>query len=338
MRRACALLVTLAGCPETRPAAQGGTPLESPTPPAPVADAKESAPPAPSRSAITREGGRTTIATSTTVEEILLVPQGIVWTEDGAVRAALGSDESPQTLATLVDPHGLATGNGDVFWLGDEQNGRWQLATATAGTLPVVAGPGEQERLAFSDALFARTRTGALWRFDGLSSGGSIAPKRLDFHPDPALRVQPGFAAARGMLYVPALERRKTSMQFVLLRFELGGKTTKIPVDAPLRAFTWAVDRGGDVVLVDAERGAVVRIGAREKRATPMFERSELAKLCWCGADVCTFGVDGTVVRHSTGAREARAVAEGAREATAIACTSDRVAWVGAVGITMQSI
>jgi len=323
-------LALLAGCPESRPATER-TPIESPAPASPSAPAPSDplVESAPVQSAIERAEGRVVVTTTASAEEILLVPGGVVWTEGGDVRAVFADDDAPRVLATLTDPHALATDGRSVVWLGDQDNGRYELATASVTALPEVAGPGQQEGLAFGDALYARSRPDALWRIDGVGGKRPLSVVRLPFHPDAAWKLVPGFAAAKRVLYVPVADRSARG-QYALVRFATAGKSTAIPLQRLPAPFTWSVDADGDVVLVADDRGTIARIGVRERDASVLFVHPGAEQVCWCGADVCMFTATGHVARRGPSTAEARPVADDAEGALAIACGRDRVAWTSA--------
>lgn len=325
-----ALVLSLGGCPDPRTPTET-PPLEPPTAKTPT-NAHEPIEPAidsPPPPAIQRSDGRIVVTTAANAEEILLVPGGIVWTQDGEVRAAFAADEAPQILATLTDPHGLTTDGKSVMWLGDDENGRYELATKNVSALPEVAGPGEQEDLAFADALYVRSRPDAMWRIDGVGGTRAMSVVRLRFRPDPSWKLLPGFAAAKQMLYLPAADR--TAKAHLLVRLASSGKTTAIPLQQRPAPFTWSVAANGDVVLVADDQGTISRIGARERKPREMFVHPGATHVCWCGTDICMFTADGHVARRASSAPEARVVADDARGATTIACDRDRVAWASKV-------
>jgi hypothetical protein len=328
---AAALALALAGCPEPRSPTEM-PPLEPPVARQPVDDREPSEPVAdtPAVPAIERSEGRVVVTTAASAEEILLVSGGVVWTQDGEIRAALADAEAPQVLAALTDPHGLTTDGRNIVWLGDDENGRYDLATKDVSEWPVVAGPGEQEGLAFADALYARSRPDAFWRIDGVGGPRAVSVVRLAFHADPAWKLLPGFAAAKRTLYFPVADRNAKA--HLLVRFAINpAKTTAIALQRSPDRFTWSVAANGDVVLVADERGTIVRVAARERTTSELFVHPGATHVCWCGADVCMFTAAGHVARRSPSEAEARAVADDARGATAIACDRERVAWASPI-------
>jgi hypothetical protein len=284
---------------------------------------KPAAPPTP---VVVREAGRTIVSAAAPIEDLAALRPGFAWIEDSSVRALLDTDEAPRVLATIVDPHGLASNGERVCWLGDEKNGCHDLARDVAIPLPRVAGPGDQEALAFGDVLYARSRPDALWRFDG----DHVA--RLPFHPDPTWKLLPGLGAGSKVAIVAAIEPRAKQGWFV--RVPVRGKVTTIAAPVLPREGKWAVDGRGMLAFVAADDVMIVDPGKTTPRVA--VKQADVQQLCWCGADVCTIA-GGMVRRHPVGG-EPVSLAESLGDVVHLSCGFGRVAWSERTGDAVTRI
>ncbi len=286
--------------------------------------ARPTPPPAP---VVVRDATRTTMTATAPIEDLAVVRSGFAWIEDSGVRVLLDADAAPRVIATTVDPHGLASDGERICWLGDEHNGCHDLAKDVAVPLPRVAGPGEQEALAFGDVLHARSRPDALWRFEG----DRVA--RMSFHPDPAWKLLPGLGAGPKVAFVPAIEPQ--GRKWWLVRVPARGKAATIAVPKPLGEGRWAVDARGAVALVgDGDDIMLVDPGKTTPRA--FAKQADVQRLCWCGAEVCT--ISGGVLRRHPARGEPSTLAEGLGEALRLSCGFGRIAWTERTGETARIV
>ncbi len=277
---------------------------------------------------VVRESGRTTVLAAAEIEHLAVARRGFAWVEGGSVRALLDGDESPRVLATIVDPHGLASDGDQVCWLGDETNGCHDLTRDVAIPLPRVAGPGDQEALAFGDVLYARSRPDGLWRIEGEHV------ERLRLRLDSEWRLLPGLGAASKVAFVVAIEPRAAKWWFV--RVPVRGKAERIAAPRATREGRWAVDGRGALAWIGDGGGVMVVDPGRVTARVAVHANADLTdvqRLCWCGADVCTIA-GGVLWRHTAGG-EAVKLAEGVGEVGRVSCGFGRAAWTergGGVG------
>jgi hypothetical protein len=297
----------------------GGEEL-APTPAPVVVPAVVAAPVAPTP-VVVREAGRTTVSAAAHIEDLAVARAGFAWVESSSVRALLDVDEAPRVVATLVDPHGLASDGERLCWLGDEVNGCHDLSRDVAIPLARVAGPGDQEALAFGDVLYARSRPDALWRIEGNHV------ERLPFHPDPAWRLEPGLGAAANVVIVAAIEPRRAKGWFA--RVPVRGKVTTIAASVRPREGRWAVDGRGALAMV-ADAGAVVIVDPGKTTPRIAAHQAEVHWLCWCGADVCT--IAGGVLRRHPAGRQPVSLAEDLGDVMRMSCGFGRIAWIERTG------
>jgi hypothetical protein len=273
---------------------------------------------------LSRHHGATTIHTVDAIEELVLVADGVVWTEPGVVWAALDDDEAPRTIAELTDPHGLATDGTTVFWLGEPDNGAFDTASETRSRIPPIGPPPQQNALAWSEALFGRSDPDGFWRYEG------IHVERIPVRLDPAIRLRAGFAAGGDRVFVPALELKAGTVVHWILRIDRRGTTTRVATTVAPTGGRWAVSAGGELAFQADRSGTVARLPTGAKAARTDFVRPGLERLCWCGATLCTLA-EGTLRRHPR--RGAPVDLQGGIDgATHLACRGDRVAWARPLG------
>ena len=305
------------GCPPSSPGETCGR-AGVERAPAPLADGPAPAPPPtpPAAITLTRADGRTTIELEEPLEELLAVPGGVVWTQSGEVWAAFDAAGDPTRLAALTDPHGLATDGHAVFWVGDRDNGRWDLAKGELSSWPVFAGPGEQAALAFGDVLYGRDSHG-LWRLDGTSA------RRLPFRFEPRWRVLPGLGAGKDRVVVPVLAAGPDGARMQYVRVRGSGKHTIIATKRRPARGGWAVNGAGDLAFVHDGAGGVAVVEAGRDTARVVLAAPGVALLCWCGRDLCTVA-NGQLRRHEGSTIEPIA---DPGEVAQLSCTAERAAW-----------
>lgn len=314
-------------CAEPQPVP--GPPREietvAPTPAPDVAPevVKATPPPTP---VVVREAGRTVVSAAAPIEDLVALRSGFAWIEDGSVRVLTDAEEAPRVLATIVDPHGLASNGDRVCWLGDEKNGCHDLAKDVAIALPRVGGPGDQEALAFGDVLYARSRPDAVWRFDG------ERVVRLPFHPDPTWKLMPGLGAGSKVAILPAIDPKAGKSW--LVRVPARGKVSTIAVPTPPRASQWAVDTRGVIAFVD---GGEVKIADPGKTTPRTFaQQVDVQQLCWCGPEVCTIARG--VLRRHPARGEPASLATDVGDVARLSCGYGRIAWSERTGDTVKQI
>lgn len=275
----------------------------------------------PDEPIVARREGRTVITSSSVVEELVLIPDGVAFVQGSEIWALGQDDAAPRRLATAVDPHALTCDGTWLYWLGHERNGKLDLATRRIETLPSMGTPGQEEDLAAGDVLYGRSAT-SIWRFEGLGV------TRIAFRIDEAWSPMAGLGAGTRIVILPIAERAtKGAPSFFLLRLGLDGKMTRIPVDGIPRPLRWSVSRVGSVVMLGGG-DEVLRQDAKASKARVLFEEPGVAAVCWCGDDVCTVDTDDDVLRrHRGGGAEAERVADGVGSIRHLACGADRIAW-----------
>lgn len=331
----CAAILAL-GCAEPRPPVKASPPeqpgpsLSPDTPEAPAAISGPEPPVAPAEPklppavGVIRTDGRTRVALTRPLEELLAIPGGVAWTQSGGVWVLLDDADTPTQVAELTDPHGLTTDGQTLYWVGDTENGQWDLASRELTSWPVFAGPSAQAGLAFGDALYAQDRMG-VWRYQG------PAARRLPFRIDANWRVL-GFRAGADHVFfgVAAMDPQagggfQVHKQYVRVR--KSGKKTVIPTGLKPFRHRWAVSPEGDLAFIRDSTGAIARLKPNRKTAKVLFEEPGVTTLCFCGPYLCTVA-GGTLRRHADGSVETLAEPG---DVTALSCTADRVAWSGSV-------
>jgi hypothetical protein len=270
---------------------------------------------------LVREADSVSVYTRSRAEEILLVSTGLVWIEPGEVWGAFAEDDEPRIVSRLADPHSLTTNGRSVFWIGEERSEQLNLANGEVSPLPRFAGQGQQEALAFGDALYGRSLRGGLWRIDSRVT-------RLPFHADPSLSFLFGFQAGGRALFLPA--RRRVSaggVEVVFVRYTVGAKASVIAVDGFPHPGRWAVGARGDLAFVANDARAIAILGAKESSPHLVLEDAGAELLCWCGRDLCTFD-DATFRRRSLRPRSDAVLATGIDAVRMMTCTDDRIAWL----------
>ncbi|MEM6993627.1 MAG: hypothetical protein AAF721_24145 [Myxococcota bacterium] len=322
--RAWVGVLMVVGCAEPRPpqAVQTPAPVRVPesTPepePAPPTREPETAPAPipPAQPTMTRAGARTVVTIPETPEDILAVPGGVVWTQSGEVWAAFDDADAPTKLSALVDPHGLATDGVTVWWLGDTENGRWDLKVRTHATWRTFGRAGEQAAVAYGDAVYGRG-TGALWRFEGQSA------RRIPFRFDAQWRALAGLGAGHDRVVFPVLARLPDRIAKLYVRVRGSGKSATFETRVRPKPGRWAVNRAGDLAFLRKGEVALVRASAKTPKVA--LSDPDVRLLCWCGDRLCTVA-HGVLRRHVK--KEVEPVAE-VGEAERLSCGTDRFAWL----------
>ncbi len=254
------------------------------------------------------------VKTAKSIEEIEVVPDGVAFVQWGEIWIASPGAGAVESVVAGRDLHGLTTDGTWLYWLGNERNGRLELATGAKEPLPRFARPGGQQDLSVGDVPYALTDGNVVWRLEGLHVS------RVKTHLDRTWRVVGGALGAGNRVVVfPVFGDRKT----FLWRLRVGGNGHRVETRG-IFPRSWSVDARGRLVFI---RGAsVMRLDPKSKRAKPLFEEPNIRAVCWCGADVCTF-VDDQVRLHVRGGDEHRVLAEDTGKVTRISCSARRVAW-----------
>jgi hypothetical protein len=256
------------------------------------------------------------------VEALVPIPHGIAFAQGGEIWGLAVDEGALRRLATAVDPHGLVTDGHWLYWLGHERNGKLELATGRTATLASLGARGEQEDLAVGDVLYGRSGTQAVWRFEG------DGIRRIDVRPDRAWRALPGLGAGDRVVYLPTLDTATRPPTPFILRFHVGGRSTRIPVEGIPQRLRWSVSRTGRLVFVGERGTAVMQQDAKAAAASKAFDAPGVVAVCWCGDDVCAVdGDDDVVRRHRRGSADVEVVVHDVGPVARLGCDRRRVAW-----------
>ena len=269
---------------------------------------------------VSREADRLVVTSGSLIEEVLIVPSGLLWTRSSEVWGLFGEDE-PRLLSSIVDPYSLVTDGKTVYWLGHEKNQAFDLEEMTLTRLSPFDRRSEQAALAFDGALYGCSRSGSLWQYDN----GRV--RELPFRPHPPWFKIPGLRAGGRRLFLPAVKRTESNeVEAFILRIDPKGKSATVPVaSVPLLA-RWDVSRTGDLAYVSDKAGTVMLLPADAKEPVAFIEGQAVETLCWCGPDVCAIS-DGSIHRHRSG--EAPIVlARHVGLVSSLSCGHGRLAWL----------
>ena len=231
------------------------------------------------------------------VEDVLSLPNGLAWTQDGEVWRYAFDDPKPERIAKFCDPHSLTTNGNEIGWLGCETNAVYDLMTDQLRSLPPVGPPPQAKALAFAgDTLVAANHTGLLWKYvDG-------TPEKLYMHvPGTWTWKSGGLAGGGGFLFAAALDgpqQERLGRVVLLPRPNL----TELDLGRAKSQSGWAANERGDVLFVDARGGAVWVVPHADDKARRALQQKSVEAACWCDSDICTLAAS-TVTRHTRRAR-----------------------------------
>ena len=304
--------------PEQAPPTESAGP-EPPDPEPPEPEPEPEQPPPP-EIRVTRADERTEILLVDPAEELLAIPDGVAWTQSGEVWVLLDDAEAPTTVGRTIDPHGLTTDGQMLYWIGYEENGRWNRETGEVESWRRFASVNEQAGLAFGDALYGQDRM-SLWHI------GEAHVQRIRFEMERTWRIQ-GFRAGKDRLFlgVTAVDfdgPKESRVSYQYLRVRKSGKHTVIPTGAKPFPRIWAVNAAGDLAFIEDRAGHVYVV--RANRDTPKLALTEpgVDTVCFCGSKLCTVA-EGVLRRHFK--TSAETIAEPG-DVKLLSCTADRVAW-----------
>ncbi len=260
---------------------------------------------------------RTVIAGPDGIEEVAVIPDGVAFTISSDIWVAPADGGELRTVATTVDPHGLATDGRWLYWLGHEKNGRLELATGKEQRRPRFAVPSAQVDLAMGDVPYGLDIDGRVWRIEGNHL------ERVDLRTEPDVKASSAIGAGKRVVVVVVFDF--ASRATFLWRVRLGGKGHRIDT-RQFRGRFWSVDAKGRLVFVRG--GDVMRLDPKSTTPKRLFTVAKLTALCWCGSAVCTFSEDDDqILRHRPGASEPEVLVRGLGPVHRISCSDERVAW-----------
>jgi hypothetical protein len=269
---------------------------------------------------VSREADRLVVTSGSLIEEVLIVPSGLVWTRSSEVWGLFGEDE-PRVLSSIVDPHSLVTDGKTVYWLGHEKNQAFDLGEMTLTTLSPFDRRSQQATLAFGDALYGRSWSGSLWLYEN----GRV--RELPFRADPSWFKIPGLGAGGRRLFLPAAKRTESNdVESFIMRIDRKGIDATIAVARVPRLGRWDVSRTGDLAYVSDKAGTVMLLTANAKKPIAFLEGHAVESLCWCGHNVCAIS-DGNIYRHRAG-EASMVLVPRVGPVSSLSCGHGRLAWL----------